>query len=174
MGATLKYVKEFDFGPQKSTTKASACSCGGPVNKARGGPVIPPQRPPRLKQRPQERALDHVRMMQETRAAERAMPTSRGMPPTVPPGTIPLKKGGPAKKPMKKADGGTVKNPETGEDFPSRAALAAHEADETPAMKRYEARTGREAMPMRKKGVPAASMSPLIVIALGHKGKGKG
>ena len=153
MGATLKYVKDFDFGPQK----ASSCNCGGPVKKAKGGTVVSPAKAPKIPESIQARAMNHAKMMQETRAAQRAMPATRiGQEAVKPGGVIPLKKGG------------TVKNPETGEEFPNRRELEAHEEMETPAMKSYEKRTGKEAMPSRK-GVPVASMSPLIVIAMGHK-----
>lgn len=48
MGKTLKYVKEFDFGPQR--THVQGYCRGGPMKKAQGGPVSAPaatsRRPP--------------------------------------------------------------------------------------------------------------------------------
>ena len=38
MGATLKYVKDFDFG-SKPAKGGKDCACGGPVKKAKGGAV---------------------------------------------------------------------------------------------------------------------------------------
>lgn len=70
--------------------------------------------------------------------------------------------------PVMKAMGGAVKDPETGMKYPNKATLAAHQAQETPAQERYEKRTGKEALPMRK-SVPVASKEPLIVIAVGKK-----
>jgi hypothetical protein len=87
-------------------------------------------------------------------------------------------RGGPVKKEpgcacggqVMKAKGGAVKDPATGIKYPSKAALAAHEAKETPAQQRYERRTGKEALPTRR-SVPVAPKGPLIVIAMGKKGK---
>ncbi len=78
-------------------------------------------------------------------------------------------RGGPVKKesgcgcggPVMKAKGGAVKDPATGTKYPSKAALAAHQAKETPAQERYEKRTGKEALPMRK-SVPVAPTGPLF------------
>ena len=39
MGATLKYVKDFDFGTPATAPVKGYCR-GGPVKKAKGGPVV--------------------------------------------------------------------------------------------------------------------------------------
>lgn len=100
-------------------------------------------------------------------------------------------RGGPVKKepgcgcggPVKKAKGGPVVASDTGTRFPSKEAYAKHEAKETPAMKRSERMTGKEALPNdvpkagmplpKRRGVPVAPKGPLIVIALGKGKPGK-
>jgi hypothetical protein len=150
MGATLKYG-DWDFGPQKTQVKAYArggpvkkepgCGCGGPVNKAKGGTVTKLPATPDLN----ARALERVQQMQATKSAKRTMPASNAK------DGIPLKKGG------------EVVEKETGERYPSKAAMDKHEASEDPVEHQAEMR-----VPGKRKGVPVMPRGPLIVIAMEH------
>ena len=156
MGCT--YVKDFDFGPAKTQVRGYAR--GGPVKKV----DIAASKVPRASASIQERALDRTRVMQATRAAERATPASKVKSTTPDASVIPLKDGGRVCSACKGAAG--ITEEATGEVYPSKKAMLKHEATESPAERKAEAEAGMRIG--KRNGIPATSMSPLIVIALGH------
>lgn len=100
MGATLKYVKDFDFGPQK--THVAAYCRGGPVKKAKGGPIVEkatgetyPSRKAMVKhEREETPRMQREELVQRSKVvapARRSVPVAP-MGPLVPPAG--LKKGG--------------------------------------------------------------------------------
>lgn len=112
-----KYVKEFDFGPQKTHVKGymrGGYAEGGSCNYAKGGKASKPvvekatgEKYPSRKAMVKHEAMETPRMQREevVRKAEVRGPVRRAMPVAAREPMIPMKKGGHAKH-AKHADGG--------------------------------------------------------------------
>lgn len=158
MGKSLKYVKEFDFGPQKTYVKGYARggkSCGS--NYAMGGKACYAEGG--AADIKQDKAMIKTAVHKHEKAMHKGEPLTK------------LKRGG---KPVVEKG--------TGERYPSREAMMRHERKETPQMEREEhmerrtIRAGGPGMrpprgalgiianknPGERRGVPVAPNTPMI------------
>jgi hypothetical protein len=178
MSKTLKYVKEFDFGPQLTYVKGYARGGKCKTDYAMGGSCYAEGGKADIKQ---DKAMIKTAVHKHEKSMHKGEPLTK------------LKKGG---KVMEKG---------TGERYPSRKAMMKHEREETPTMEReehMERQTVRNAdrgpsggpgmrrnmgalgmiankNPGERRGVPVAPNTPMITpmkkggIAVSNAGMGK-
>lgn len=176
MGKTLKYVKDFDFGPEK--TYVSGYARGGCAKKADGGAIIA---------LPRNQKVANIVAVKKTPVLLKRTPKVAVAVPAMKKGGMYAEGGMTDKediaqdkamirtavhkheramhpgKPMTKLRKGGVLEKATGERYPSREAMVKHESMETPMMQKQEL---VERSKIRR-GVPIASQSPLLAMKQG-------
>lgn len=149
MGKTLKYVKEFDFGPQKTYVKAYAR--GGKSCYEEGGAAD-------IKQ---DKAMIKAAVHKHEKSMHTGEPLTK------------LKRGGMA---CYAKGGKAVVEKETGERYSSREAMVRHERKETPQMEREEHTARRVARDSAPSGGPGMrrTRGALGIIANKNPGERRG